>query len=61
MEYDRQSEARYEYDGMDVSFRPEPGLVEHTARQDGAATVLLDGLMSTRDTTSTTSAMANWP
>ena len=42
--YDRQSDARYEYDGQAVSFRAGIGLVERTATQDGAATVPVEEL-----------------
>ena len=37
--YDRQSAARYEYDGQAAFFRPGLGLIEHSATQDGALTM----------------------
>ena len=46
--YDRQSDARYEYDGEAVFFRSGPGLRTFHATQDGAPTVCLDRLTPVR-------------
>jgi hypothetical protein len=46
--YDRQSDARYEFDGESVSFRPDLGVLVHTATQDGCPTVPLDALIEVR-------------
>lgn len=45
----RTSDARYEFDGEVVSFRPGVGLVTHTATQDGSPTVMLDKLLPVRE------------
>lgn len=37
--FDRHSDAKYEYDGEVVSYRPETGTVRHNATQDGDCTV----------------------
>jgi hypothetical protein len=37
--YDRQADARYEYDGEAFSFRPGLGTVTHFATQTGAPTI----------------------
>lgn len=47
--YDRQSHARYEFDGQAASFRLGIGLVERTATQDGAPTTPLDDLRPVRE------------
>ena len=47
--YDRQTDARFEFDGMAVSYRPTIGEVTHLATQTGEPTVLRFELQRVRD------------
>ncbi len=47
--FDRQSDARYEFDGLAASFRSGTGEVEHTATQNGDPTVRLAELERIRE------------